>query len=209
LEGERESKTRSGRKGEKKEKEGKVKSLACNSRARRCHALDFLHTNSKTSSSLLSLLLSFSSYSLVRLGPLRAARHGGPNQLDRVLGSGGVGGGIRRIITGLPLGDRRVAACDGQRGGHQRFQKPRVLLVERRAVRQAARQAGQGVDGERDLVRGRSSRARPEAAEVLEGGGAGLVEALDLDLDVLPEVFGFRFSIVSGFVFDVFFDRFG
>lgn len=58
LEGERESKTRSGRKGEKKEKEGKVKSLACNSRARRCHALDFLHTNSKTSSSLLSLSFS-------------------------------------------------------------------------------------------------------------------------------------------------------
>ena len=68
--------------------------------------------------------------------------------------------------------------------------------VERRPVGQAARQAGQRVNGERDLLGGGGPGARAEAAEVLERGGAGLVEALDLDLDVLAVGF-VGFSIVS------------
>ena len=100
----------------------------------------------------------------------------------------------------LALGDRAVPPRDGERGRHDGFQQPRVFGVERRAVGQPTRQARERVDGERDLVSRRGARARPEAAEVLEGRGARLVKALDLDLDVLA-VFEVRFFF---FVLDLF-----
>ena len=189
----------------------------------------FPHENRKNLFSLLLLLVFLSllslsslsffppSSSLVRLRPVRAARHGGPNKLHRVLvllRRRGRRRGRRR--RGFPFRDGRVAPRHGQRGRHDRLQQPRVLLLERRAVGQAAREARQGVDGEGDLVRGGGAGARAEAAEVPEGGGAGLVEALDLDLDVLPVFFFFFFFFFLRLFFVLFvffpsifcFDRF-
>ena len=149
-----------------------------------------------SSFSSLSLLFLFLLLSLVRLRPVRAARHGGPHQLHRVLHRRSARGRRDVCRVCLPLGDRRVAPRDRQRRRHDRLEQPRVLPVERRPVGQAARQAGQRVNGERDLLGGGGPGARAEAAEVLERGGAGLVEALDLDLDVLAVGF-VGFSIVS------------